>query len=167
MNTEKAYIVKENFKAPFVVATGMAHKPQRIEYKTFRKGQIIKGTMRYNQGKPAFVLVGGIIPVECRYVNELQQKEIIVSNATGSSSEEKTTEKFDLKSSNPKIKYIDAMLVGGLIGALGVHFAEKKGYITNPDQKNKIYGAVAGALISWYIVYRQQSSKKLEIKVKN
>ena len=168
MTTKKAYIVKENFKAPFVVATGMAHKPQRIEYKPFRKGQIIQGEMKYNGGKPAFILVGGIIPVECRYVNELSQKEITSSGeATSSASgDEKKANQVEIKT-NPKVKYIDAMLIGALIGAVGVHFAEKKGYIPNPDQKNKLYGALAGALLAWYVVYRQQANKKVEIKVKN
>ena len=169
----KAYIVKENFKAPFVVATGIAHKPQRVEYKPFRKGQIIKGEMKLNNGKPAFILVGGIVPVECKFVNELSQKEITTggsntentSNASGGS--EKQMNQVDLKPTNPKVKYIDAMLIGALVGAVAVHFAEKKGYIPVPDQKNKLYGALAGALLSWYIVYRQQANKKLEIKVKN
>jgi len=167
----KAYIVKESFKAPFVVATGIAHKPQRVEYKPFKKGQIIRGEMKYNNGKPAFVLVGGIVPVECKYISELSAKDINTgsseqtSNATGTGNDPKN--QVEIKSSNPRIKYIDAMLVGALVGAIGVHFAEKKGYIPNPDQKNKLYGALAGALLAWYVVYRQQTNKKVEIKVKN
>lgn len=163
---EKAYIVTRDFKAPYVVATGIIHKPQRIEYKHFRKGQIIKGILKTANGKPAFVLVKGVIPVELGCLAEVQTKEIVMSNATGSETPDQKP-KVAVTNTNPKVKYIDAMLIGGVVGAVGVHFAEKKGYIPNPDPKHKLYGAVGGALLAWYIVYRHSTEKKAEVKPKN
>jgi len=163
---EKAYIVTRDFKAPYVVATGIIHKPQRIEFKKFRKGQVIKGVMKFANGKPAFVLVKGVIPVELTCLADIKTTEIVVSNADGNTEQKSGMPKVVSTNTNPKIKYIDAMLIGAVVGAVGVHFAEKKGYIPNPDQKNKIYGAVAGGLLAWYVVYRQSTDKKKEIKPK-
>jgi hypothetical protein len=47
-----------------------------------------------------------------------------------------------------------------LVGFLGVHFAQKKGYIPDEDKKYKLYGALGVGLLGAYLVYRSQSSKK-------
>ena len=68
---------------------------------------------------------------------------------------------------NPKIKYMDALLIGALVGYLSVHIAEKKGYIESEDPKVKLYGALGGALLGTYLVYRHQSSKPVITKKTN
>jgi len=157
---EKPYIVTRDFQAPYVVATGIMHKPQRVEYKKFRKGQIIKGVMKFSNGKPAFVLVGGVLPVEIGCLADITTNEIVVSNVEGPTDQKPLKDK--VTNLNPKVKFIDAMLIGALVGAVGIHLAEKKGLIKTPDEKNKIYGAIVGGLLAWYIVYRQTTEKKKE-----
>ena len=53
-------------------------------------------------------------------------------------------------------KYIDGILIGAVVGLGGVILAEKQGWITNIDKKNKIYGAIAGAVLGTYYIYRFQ-----------
>ena len=51
-------------------------------------------------------------------------------------------------------KYIDGILIGAVVGLGGVILAEKQGWIVNVDKKNKIYGAIAGAILGGYYIYR-------------
>ena len=44
--------------------------------------------------------------------------------------------------------------------------AEKQGYITVPDKKYRLYGALGVGAIAMYVVYRGQTSKT-KIKIKN
>ena len=60
---------------------------------------------------------------------------------------------------NPKVRYIDAMIVGAVIGVIGVIVAEKQGWIAEPDSKYKLYGAGLGAIAAGYIVYRTNNAK--------
>lgn len=161
----KSYIVTKQFDAPYVVGTGMAHKPTRINKRTFKKGQVItKGIMQYANGQPAFLLVSGVMPIPLECIKEVVAKDVVSSSFDGpTTSAPKTKEPKKIKSplppsSNPKVKYIDALLIGGLAGLVGVHFAQKKGYITNPDPKFKLYGALGGGLLAWYVVYRQSTN---------
>lgn len=155
----KSYILTKDVKCPVVATSGAAHKQPQIRTKTFRRGQVVQGELKHSDNKPAFVLVGRmcVIPIDC--VKELQGKDI-QSNYTGADMDEQTPPKKELiKPENPKVKYMDALLIGGLVGYLSVHLAEKKGYITSEDPKIKLYGALGGALLGAYAVYRHQSSK--------
>jgi hypothetical protein len=61
--------------------------------------------------------------------------------------------------SNPKVRYIDAMLLGAVVGLVAVIVAEKQGWIAEPDSKYKWYGAGLGASAAGYIVYRTSNAK--------
>lgn len=165
---KKSYVVTEDMKTPLVRMTGHPRNPQRIEYKEFKKGSIVNGVMQYANGKPAFVLVAGALTFPLNTIKEVVTKDV-VSNTTGEPTDKDkvanpTTKKDTTPPVNPKVKYIDALLIGAVVGAVGVHFAEKKGYIPVPDPKYKLYGAIAGGIIAWYIVYRQQQTKQPIVK---
>jgi hypothetical protein len=152
----KSYIVTQSFKTPLVRVTGMAHKPQEIRFKQFRKGDIVKGELKHANNKPAFVLVGSQLVVPLNAVKELVTKEI-VSSADG---ESKPQEKVKITpNKDPKMKYLDAVILGGLAGFGGVYLAEKQGWIPNVDKKNRIYGALVGAAAGLYLVYRFKMNK--------
>lgn len=154
----KTYIVTENFKSPVVQVTGMPHKPQQIRFKQFRKGEIIKGELKHANNKPAFILVGGSMVVPLSVVKELVTKEI-VSDFDNTTKKESTPEtKITLKD-EPKMKYIDGLVIGALLGVGGAYLAEKQGWIEVPDKKNKIYGAAIGAAIGLYAAYRFKLNK--------
>lgn len=151
----KSYIVTQNFKSPVVRVTGMPHKPQEIRFKQFRKGDIIKGELKHANNQPAFILVGGACVVPLSVVKELVTKEI-VSNANGG--EEQKPIKITPKE-GPRMKYMDAVVIGGVLGAGAAFLAEKQGWIAMPDKKNKIYGALIGAAVGLYFVYRFKLNK--------
>ena len=151
----KSYIVTQDFKSPVVRVTGMPHKPQDIRFKRFRKGDIIKGELKHANNEPAFILVGGACVVPLNVVKELVTKEI-TSNAEGT--EEKKPIKITPKE-GPRMKYLDAVIIGAALGVGGAYLAEKQGWIAMPDKKNKIYGALIGAAVGLYFVYRFKLNK--------
>lgn len=160
---KKTYSLNRDIKAPYVLSTGGNNRPPKVVYKSFKKGQLVNGVMKQVNGKPAFILINGVIPIEAHYLQEVVTKDI-VSSADGATEKKSTPIDSSLNHANPKIKYIDALIVGGVLGFLAVHFAEKKGYIEATDEKNKLYGACAGAILAMYGVYRYSTNKKTIIK---
>jgi len=156
---QKSYIITHDFKAPYVQITGIPHNPQAIKMKKFSKGDIIRGELKHANNKPAFILVNGVCVVPLDVVKELVTKEV-VSGADGNSSKEsKSKSKVISIPTNPKVRYADAIIIGAIIGAAGAYLAEKQGWISEPDKKNKLYGAGIGALTAAYIVYRTNNAK--------
>jgi hypothetical protein len=161
----KSYILTNDYKAPYVTATGMPHNPSAIRFKQFRKGEIMKGEMKHANNKPAFILVNGVCVVPLDVVKELVTKEI-VSHTDGEGSMLKKPAKITDKignsknNSNPKVRYIDALLLGAIVGFGGVVVAEKQGYIAEPDKKYRLYGAVGVGVLAMYFVYRAKTQKK-------
>jgi hypothetical protein len=160
---QKTYISTHDFKAPYVEVTGMPHNPQQVKFKTFRKGQQFRGELKHANNKPAFILAENNAIVGLDTVKEIVTKQVgaetranEMSAFSGSSTGE--TKKVSVPT-NPKVRYIDAMLLGALVGVVGVVIAEKQGWIPEPDKKYKMYGALAGALASAYIVYRTSNGK--------
>lgn len=150
------FVAVQDFVTPYVVATGMPHKPTKICKKKFRKGEIITGEIKTSKGKPSFVLYKGVMVVPLAMVKQVITKDIVVSNVEG-----------DIKKSNPKVEvkiqktseekrkaYVDGIIVGSLLGFAGTLIAEKQGWVTNVDKKNRLIGAGIGALIGVYYVYR-------------
>lgn len=159
----KTYILLEDYHAPYVQITGRADRPQNVKVKKFRRGDQVKGELKHVNNKPDFVVVGGgglIIPVS--FLKEIVTKEIS-SNASGGTTtslpSSDTKPKTVTIATNPKVRYIDAVLVGALVGVIGVIVAEKQELIKNPDKKNKIYGALAGGALAAYIVFRAKNAK--------
>lgn len=152
------FVATKDFVTPYVVSTGMPHKPTRICKKKFKKGEIITGEIKTANGKPAFVLHKGVMVVPLSVVKQVITKDLDVSNAVGD----------NIAKSNPKVEvrlgatkkdtnkqYIDALVIGAIVGFAGVILAEKQGWIAVVDKKNRLYGAIGGAILGAYIVYRK------------
>jgi hypothetical protein len=157
----KSYLITHDVKSPYIVATGLPHNPQEVRLKLFRKGQVVKGELKHANNKPAFLLVNGVCVIGLDVVKELVTKEIN-SNASGgtTTSAAKVIDKtvgLSKNNSNPNVRYIDAMIIGALVGAGGVFLAEKQGWIAVPDKKYKLYGAVGGAIAGFYFMYRKKT----------
>jgi uncharacterized membrane protein YraQ (UPF0718 family) len=160
----KAYILTQPYKAPYVVATGIPSNPQRIMMKSFRSGEMVKGELKHANNKPAFVLVGGTLVLPLSVLKEVTTKEV-VSEASGSTTEtsEQPTDSVK-KVPTKKLRYIDAILIGGVLGFGAVYLAEKQGWITSPDNKNKMYGVLGGAVLGAYLVFRQENTIPIKPK---
>jgi hypothetical protein len=166
----KSYILTQDFKSPYVRVTGRPEKPQQICFKNFKKGEVINGELKHDNNKPAFVLVKGTLAVPLSVIKELVTKDVVnpvdetvTSSAEGAPKKEgdavkkdgkETSGKITIASATSKVKYIDAIVIGGIVGFAGVYLAEKQNWITSVDNKNKVYGAVGGALAALYVVYR-------------
>jgi hypothetical protein len=166
----KSYILTNDYKAPYVTATGMPHNPSALRFKQFRKGQIIKGELKHANNKPAFLLVNGVCVVPLDVVKELVTKDVI-SHSDGEGSIKNSVTKAiggsSKTNSNPKVRYIDALLLGGLVGFGAVILAEKQGWLgAETDKKYRLYGALGAGLLAMYVVYRSKTNKKT-IVVKN
>lgn len=158
----ESFVVSQDFKTPYVRVTGHPRNPQQLKFKTFRKGDIINGELKHANNQPAFVLVEGTLVVPLEVVKKVITKDV-VSNADGKA-EKEAAKKKPLLSSNPKVQYLDAMIIGGVAGVGAIYLAEKQGWLPVVDKKNKIYGGIAGALLGLYLVYRYKQSKKAEPK---
>jgi hypothetical protein len=170
----KSYVLTQDYSAPYVMITGLPHNPQQIKVKKFKKGDIVQGEMKHANNNPAFVLVGGNLVFPLEVLKELVTKAIIEdydvplheSTLTDVSEPKKTQL---LKSSNPKVNYIDSMIIGTIVGLGAVYLANKQGWIAEPDNKHYLYGGIIGAVGAAYLVYRHREnvvSKKFNVKPK-
>jgi hypothetical protein len=157
---QKTYIFTHDCKAPYVEVTGIPHKPQDIKFLKFRRGDQVRGEMKHANNKPAFILgpKNAIIPIDV--VKELVTKAVVGDTQTmAASSFDASAQAKKTVPSNPKVRYIDAMLLGAVVGLVAVIIAEKQGWIAEPDSKYKWYGAGLGAAAAGYIVYRTSNAK--------
>ena len=156
----KTYVLTQMYQAPYVVATGRPNNPQQIRTKTFKTGQMVKGELKHANNKPAFVLVAGTLVLPLSVLKEVTTKEVISDASGATQSEEQVTAASSntVKVANTKLRYIDSVVIGGLIGLGGVFLAEKQGWLEKTeDNKNRMYGALIGAIAGAYIVFRQQN----------
>lgn len=164
----KSYIMTADVRAPYVAATGLAHNPQDIRLKKFHKGQIVKGELKHANNKPAFVLVNGVCVVPISAIKELVTKEIMSGVDASTTTKEAIDKTIGLtkNNSNPKVRYVDAMIVGGLVGFGVAYFLEKKGYIQSTERSYKLYGALGGAVLAAYLVYRKKTQMNIKLAKK-
>jgi hypothetical protein len=155
------FVATRDFKSPYVISTGMPHKPTAIKMKDFKKGEIISGSMIKKNGKPAFVMYKSTIVVPLSCIKQVIVKDInapVTSSAEGDTkTETKPRVVVDIKSNGKSVdkkKYFDGIIVGALVGFGATFLAEKKGWIAVPSQKNKMIGAGVGAVIGLYVAYR-------------
>lgn len=151
----KSYVIQQDYKAPYVRMTGIPHRPQQLRFKQFKKGEIIQGELKHANNKPAFLLVAGTLVVPLSVIKELVVKDVVTHSAEGGSSA--PAKKIDIDVKISKVKYIDAIVLGGIAGFAGVILAEKQNWIQSVDKKNRLYGAIAGALFASYLVYRNKN----------
>lgn len=152
----KSYVLVQDFKAPYVIATGMPHKPSKIMLKKYVKGEIITGELKTAKGKPVIVLVNGVIPIPITMLKEVVTKEII-NGANGTQSTTKINPSQSIViAKKTNTRYFDAGILGAILGVGAAYLAEKQGWIAQPDKKNKLYGAAIGAVLAMYLVYRKK-----------
>jgi len=172
MSKRGTYIVTKSFSTPEVYNTGSSYKQAQIGNKRFRKGEIIKGEIKTANGRPAFLLVGRMTIVPLSNIRKLVTQKVTGNSAISGekslkgSTDDTMLSTYTKKSTIPKIKYLDAVLIGGVLGGVGWFAAEKKGLITSTNPKNKLYAAGVGALLAFYAVYRLQQSKIKAQKIK-
>lgn len=156
---KKSYVFKQDFKAPYVVATGLPHRPTKIMLKKYKRGQIIQGQMVMAKGKPSVLLVSGVIPIPLTVIREVITKEILQSNASGTpttSTNSTNTSSQVVLGKKSNTRYIDAAILGAILGLGAAYLAEKQNWIGQPDKKNKLYGAAIGAVLAMYFIYRKK-----------
>ena len=159
---KKTYIITKDVDVPVVASGGSAHKQAQVRMRRFRKGQLVQGELKHSNNEPSFVLVGRmmVIPVEC--VKEIQGKDVTskvsgTTEASASSTAPKQPVVQTKQASN--VKYMDALLIGAVIGFGAIYFAEKKGWLVSEDSKMKLYGAIGGGLLGMYLVYRNKATQ--------
>ena len=95
-----------------------------------------------------------VIPLSV--VKQVITKDIVISNLDGEAP--KTNPKVEvkvIKTADQKNKsYIDGIIVGAIAGFGATILAEKQGWIATVEKKNRITGAVIGAVVGCYFVYR-------------
>lgn len=160
----KSYVLIQNYRSPYVIATGHPRNPQAVMFKNFKKGDIVKGELKHANNKPAFVLVKGTLVLPLSVVKEVTAKDVENSDFSGESKSEESTEKKLVP--NKKLKYIDSIVIGGIVGFGAVYLAETQSWLPEgaDSKKFRMYGAVAGALIGAYLVFRNDN--KVEVKTK-
>jgi hypothetical protein len=171
MGNLKHYILKQNFNAPYVVATGLPHNPSAVKVKKFKKGEIVKGELKHSNGQPAFILVQGTLVFPLSVVRKVVTKEVSTA-VDGTSSTTNGGDKTTVlkKSTDPRVRYVDSALIGAVVGFGLTHIAEKQGWVSTDEEnphKNRVVGAILGAAVGAYLVYKKKTTKTLTIKNKD
>lgn len=154
------FVATQDFETPYVRATGMPHKPTQICKKKFRKGEIITGEIKTVKGKPAFVLHKGVMLIPLSVVKQVITKDIVIGADGVKDNAAKTNPKVEVKAITPASeknkKYIDGIVIGGLVGFAGTILAEKQGWIATVDKKNRLMGAAIGAALGCYLIWKSK-----------
>jgi len=153
------FVATTDFVTPYVIATGMPHKPTKICKKQFRKGDIITGEIKTAGGKPSFVLHKGVMVIPFSCIKQVITKDIKVSNFDNKVIKEKNPNVEVKVPTTPKEKkkqMLDMVLLGAIVGFGGTILAEKQGWLNAEDKKNRLYGALIGAFLGGYYIYRQK-----------
>ncbi len=148
------FILTQTVKSPMVVNTNMPHKPTAVRWHVFKAGTTVTGVLMPNADAPTFLMAGGKFVIPLAAIKEVVTKDV-TSSADGKILG-KTNEKIEkaVKGGNAKIKYLDAGILGAVLGAAAVYLAEKKQWIKMPDKKNTYIGLAIGAGLAMYFVYR-------------
>lgn len=161
---KNTYIITSDFKTPYVRSTGNPRNPTEIKFKVFKRGELVTGELKHAHGKPSFILYNGVCVIPLSVAKAVVTKEI-TSAATGGNETPlgKETTKNIVTKENPKLKYMDAMLVGAVVGLGAVYLGNKKGWIKNPQNINFAYGAGIGAALAGYFIYRKNNKPKKQV----
>jgi len=161
---KETYLITSNFKTPYVRSTGNPRNPTEIKFKMFKKGDLVSGELKQANGRPAFILYNGVCVIPLSVAKAVVTKEILSSGAEGNTTPlgRETTKKVITKE-NPKIKYMDGILVGALIGLGAVYLANKKSWIKVPNNMNFAYGAGIGSALAAYFIYRKNNKPKPQV----
>ncbi len=164
-----SFVLTQDFKAPYVVATNKPHDPTQIMMRFYKRGTIVRGKVSKATG---MVIVDGIVPLPFSVLKQVVTKSINNSNADGIAMSAENNPKIKINSST----YMDGALIGAsigfVIGGVGAYYADKKQWTPNAatlEAKIKIAGIVAaiGAAIGSYLVYRKKKIGENKIKIQN
>lgn len=165
--SKQSYVISKDCRVPSVVVSTHPKRGTQMNFKTFRRGDIIQGEMKHSGNEPAFILSDNlVIPIAC--VKVLETREIL-SEASGTPTQAEADKaiKDVVVKTTPKVQYLDAAIIGAIAGAAIVFIIEKKTtWIKVPAKEYKIYGALAGALAGAYFIYRNKNTTKVTIKPK-
>lgn len=155
------FVATTDFSSPYVIATGQPHNPTKICTKKFKKGEIITGEIKTVKGKPSFVLHKGVMVIPFSCIKQVITKDIEVkSNFASQKSVEKANPKVEVKvpttTIEKKRQVMDGAILGAILGFGATILAEKQGWIGSEDKKNRLYGALAGAFLVGYMMYRNK-----------
>lgn len=98
-----------------------------------------------------------VIPFSC--IKQVVTKDIQVSNFDNKVIKEKNPNVEVKVPTTPKEKkkqMLDMVLLGAIVGFGGTILAEKQGWLNAEDKKNRLYGALIGAFLGGYYIYRQK-----------
>jgi len=153
---KQRFLVVQDFRSPYFMITGMAHKPHDIRFRAFKKGMTVVGQTFYQNGKPSYVMVDNMYIFPLHTIKEIKTVQDVVSNAVGD--EKKQLEKA-LKKPAGNLEYVDWAIAGIAVG-FGVNYLiEKKGWL-KPDPKNKFIAMAVGAVLFAYGKYRLAPAKQ-------
>src|SRR5690606_26686036 len=99
--------------------------PLKVCKRKFNKGDVIWGEMKHKNNEPCFVAVvgtEGVLVLPIAVVDEVITKDITSSSSADGA--EKKENKALAPSTNPKVQYLDAVVLGGIIGGVAVFFAQ-------------------------------------------
>jgi hypothetical protein len=153
------FVVTHDFKAPYVMSTGIPSRPTEIKTAFFKKGAIIKGDIKKGEDNlPSFVLHKGVMPIPLDVLKKIEVKSLTATDV----SKVEDTKSFDgtgnVSKNKPKIiskvDYVDGVFVGSIFGIIGAILAEKNGFVNETNNTNKMIGVGIGIGISLYVVYK-------------
>ena len=164
IKTQRSYVLTQDFSSPKVMGTNSPIKPIKVGLKRFRKGEIIQGEMKLENGRPAFLLYRGSIVVPITVLKEVVTKDIIQGysgfDATNAGDSKVLPKIQPIKSK--QARYLDGIFIGGIAGLVAGIIAQKKYGMEDPEHKNKAYFAIGGAVLGAFFVYR---FKRVEPKI--
>ena len=170
----ESFVISETCKVPSAIVEQLPNRPKVVKYKTFTKGEVVNGELKHLNNKPAIVLTAGGFVIPLNLVKKLITKDIkseTVSSADGTETKSEAAGAKEpvivpVEYTNPKVQYMDGAIVGALLGFGATYAIEKKFPTWLPvDSKNKIYGALIGALAGVYFIYRKKGIKPVAPKV--
>lgn len=163
----QSFIVTTDFKTPKVTSTGNNRQPTKIDFKYFKKGQIIKGVLHKDaSGNPDVLMVEGTLAVPLEVVKRVIAKDISSADGTAVSSQIELP-KISVKPKDKKTKYLDAVVIGAIAGFILTIVSEKNQWVSINEEKphqNKLIGAGVGGVIGAFLVYRFGNKKESDIK---
>ena len=152
------FVATTDFISPYVIATGMPHQPTKICKKQFKKGEIITGEIKTVKGKPSFVMHKGVMVIPFSCIKQVITKNIEMQSGADAVKVAKDNPKVEVRvpsiTLERKKKAMDGAIFGAILGFAGVMVAEKQGWMNAEEKKNRLYGAMIGAFLGGYYVYR-------------
>lgn len=149
------------------MSTGIPHKPTKIEFRIFKRGQIVSGVLVEAHGQPAYVLKDGTFVLPLSNIKEMVTKDVSYSVEGDKKKPQTSAYPAPKKPINTKVKYADKVLIGTAVGIIVSFIGVKKNWWTGPEDKKwlpYVIGAGVGAGLGFYWSFRSQNKNKIVVK---